>query len=650
MSDFSNYLRIYKRTTNLSLIPAQKNGEFMQNFIEKILTGFTFVILLTAILSIDVSAATFTVLNTSNTGVGSLRQAVTDSNSAAGSDTIVFDSGVFGTPQTITLASVISINPATGDSLTITGPGANLLTISGNNAVRIFTVSANDTASISGITFTQAVTGAIISGGTLTVTNSTFNANTNNGGASEGGGAISTKAGVLLTVIGCTFTNNTNTAPGINGAGGGAIYNGAGVTAITNSTFTNNMTIGGAGGGAVNIDAGTMTITSSTFTGNSTTFDAQNSRGGAINVFGSGQLNINNSVITGNSTVRDGGGIYFQPTSASVQTLTITNSTISNNIANSDSNTTGNGGGLLLTGTGSATITGSTIGGNTAIGSGGLAGNGGGINSSAILNLTNSTVSGNTAGRDGGGILASGVSTNIATIESSTIVNNTATMNGGGINIVSTTNPINLHNTIVANNTASGTAPDIFGSVVSQGYNLIENVTGSTITGSLVGNILGQDPILLPLGNNGGATFTHALGISSPAIDTGDTGSFQANDQRGVIRPIDGNLGNLIAQPDIGSFEKAAPTAADSTISGRVFSANGRGLARARVVLTDTNGSNRYAITNQFGYYRFTEVESGQIYIIGVTSKRFTFTPKVISVDESLDGIDFSPNSQKPEK
>ncbi len=89
------------------------------------------------------------------------------------------------------------------------------------------------------------------------------------------------------------------------------------------------------------------------------------------------------------------------------------------------------------------------------------------------------------------------------------------------------------------------------------------------------------------------------------------------------------------------------PTAADSSISGRVFAANGRGLARARVVLTDTNGSNRYTTTNPFGYYRFNEVESGQVYIIGVISKKYTFTPKVITVDESLEGIDFSPDSQK---
>ncbi|MDQ3627079.1 MAG: hypothetical protein M3372_08115, partial [Verrucomicrobiota bacterium] len=66
--------------------------------------------------ALPAAAATFTVTNTADTGPGSLRQAILDSNAAAGSDAIVFDSS-FGTARTITLASPITINPATGDSL-----------------------------------------------------------------------------------------------------------------------------------------------------------------------------------------------------------------------------------------------------------------------------------------------------------------------------------------------------------------------------------------------------------------------------------------------------------------------------------------------------------------------------------------------------
>ncbi len=110
------------------------------------------------------AAATFTVTNTADTGAGSLRQAVLDANTTAGSDTIVFDSS-FNTARTITLATVITIDPATGDTLTITGPGANLLTVSGNNITRHFINSSGDTASISGMTLTAGNGGAIQNNG-----------------------------------------------------------------------------------------------------------------------------------------------------------------------------------------------------------------------------------------------------------------------------------------------------------------------------------------------------------------------------------------------------------------------------------------------------------------------------------------------------
>ena len=95
-----------------------------------------FGILLLVLSTLNAVAATFTVTNTNNTGVGSLRQAVMDANAAAGADTIVFDA-TFNSPQTITLTSVITIN-GVNDTLTITGPGANLLTVSGNFVAAIF--------------------------------------------------------------------------------------------------------------------------------------------------------------------------------------------------------------------------------------------------------------------------------------------------------------------------------------------------------------------------------------------------------------------------------------------------------------------------------------------------------------------------------
>src|SRR5438132_864793 len=77
--------------------------------------------------------ATFTVTNANNSGSGSLRQAVLDANAHSGADLIDFSS-FFNMPRTITLSSTISIAGA----VTIDGPSAANVTISGNDAVRIF--------------------------------------------------------------------------------------------------------------------------------------------------------------------------------------------------------------------------------------------------------------------------------------------------------------------------------------------------------------------------------------------------------------------------------------------------------------------------------------------------------------------------------
>lgn len=498
---------------------------------------FTIVIAIAAS-ALNVTAATFTVTNTLNTGAGSLRQAVTDANAAAGADTIVFDAVVFSTPQTITIATTIAVN-GVNDTLTITGPGANLLTISGN-AVAAISVAAGEITSISGMTVTAS---QVQNSGTLSVTDMVFDANTN-GSA----GAIS-NGGTSLTVTNCTFSNNINTGPAVNGAGGAALRSTT-LATINNSTFTNNSATSGAQGGAIQ-NNGVMTINDSIFTGNSTTATGQNSRGGAIAVQGAGELTINNSTFDGNSSKKEGGAIYRQP-NAGTPVLAINNSTFTNNIANSDSDATGSGGALYLTGTGSVAITGSAFSGNQT-----LLTNGGAIDLSTPTTITNSTISGNTSGASGGGVYASGVSTTIVTIDSCTIVNNTATASGGGVVRGSATNPVNLKNSIFANNTDNGTAPNVQGAVVSQGYNLIEVTTGATFTGDTASNITGLDPNLGPLQNNGGVTFTHALLPGSPAIDKGIAGSLTA-DQRQQTRFVD-DLAIANASggdgADIGAFE-----------------------------------------------------------------------------------------------
>jgi predicted outer membrane repeat protein len=177
--------------------------------------------------------------------------------------------------------------------------------------------------------------------------------------------------------------------------------------------------------------------------------------------------------------------------------------------------------------------------------------------------LVNSTVSSNVAATAGGGIYTHYNGT--VTLVSSTIVSNTAGFaGGGGITYGGT---INVKNTMIAGNTkAGGSASDCSATLTSQGYNLIQDTTGCTITGDTTGNQTGVNPNLGPLGNNGGPTLTHVLLFGSPAIDGGNpsgctdhTGSTLTSDQRGFPRAADGD-DNGTAICDIGAYEFWVPS------------------------------------------------------------------------------------------
>jgi hypothetical protein len=206
-------------------------------------------------------------------------------------------------------------------------------------------------------------------------------------------------------------------------------------------------------------------------------------------------------------------------------TLTINSCTVSGNSA-------GLGGGTFNGGT--LTIADSTFSANSATSGGGAYNDGAGT-----LTITNSTLAGNTAGF-GGGIF------DIGTLEIgySTLSNNSASLGGGIFN----SGTLEIGNTIlnVSNISSSGT-------VTSLGYNLSSDDGGGFLTGP--GDQINADPVLGPLQDNGGPTFTRALLPGSPAIDAGNP-SFTPppfNDQRGpgFDRVVNGRI-------DKGSFEMQA--------------------------------------------------------------------------------------------
>lgn len=242
-----------------------------------------FILLLTQV----ASATTYTVTNTLDSGPGSLRNALINVNGGSGGDTINF-SGVSGT---ITLSSTLAIT----QSVTINGPGANVLAISGGDAVRIFNLGGG-TTNISGLTITH---------GNATVS-----------GTSQGAGIYSGTG--ALTVNNCTFSYNTAGNGPLNV--GAAILGGVGTVTVNNSTFFNNKTLTGHGGA---IYATNLVVNNSTFYNNSAAVN-----GGVIFITLGSHLTIRNSTIVGNTAGTNGGGIYM-----SGLTPTITNSIISGNTA-----------------------------------------------------------------------------------------------------------------------------------------------------------------------------------------------------------------------------------------------------------------------------------------------------------------------------
>ncbi|MDQ3799656.1 MAG: CSLREA domain-containing protein, partial [Acidobacteriota bacterium] len=490
-------------------------------------------------------ATTFTVNSTldneadgCSAGVCTLREAISDAQANPGAD--VIDIAVTGT---VTLQSTL---PTITQSLTINGPGANVLAVSGNNANRVFRIAAGGNVSISGLKIT---------GGRVTIADAV-------GAPYQPGGAgllVENGATVTLSNVIVNANSSIEANESYLGVPGGGIYN-AGTLTINSSTVSNNTALGGnlnyhpfapPGGdarGAGIFNSGTLDIINSTVNGNV----AQGGKGAHNPALTPGYPSAG-----GNGGNGQGGGIFNEGA------LTLSNSTVSGNEGY---------GGIGGDGADCAIFTANNG------GAGGGGGNGiGGIFNQGSFTLSNSTVSSNSGfGRVGGfggcsdngvggkggnggngvgGILSSG-STFDST--SSTIAFNSATAGQGGIGGIGTPNGATglpgsavggidlataaFRSSIVAGNTGV-TIADLRGAVTSQGYNLIGKVDGATgftqpteLTGT---NASPLNPQLDPLGDYGGATFTHRLKSNSPAIDKGKNFAQDSNgtpilaDQRG---------------------------------------------------------------------------------------------------------------------
>jgi uncharacterized repeat protein (TIGR01451 family) len=453
-----------------------------------------------------------------NDGVVSLREAIVSTNGnadvnadvtaqrsgaylagAAGADTISVPAGTYalsipGTAENAAATGDLDIT----DSLTLTGAGAATTVIDAGGIDRVFDIIGVNPVTISAVTIRNGNAGTDFEGG---------------------GGVLLTSRGVTtaytVTLSDCVISGNT----AVNGGG------------ITNDDTVNN----------------SLVLVRTTVSDNTASTDGA----GIVFAPGTGSLTLTGCIVRDNAAGRENGGILAV---ADLQSdLTITDSTISGNSAPG-----GIGGGITWS-AGTFTLANSTVSGNTA----GTAGGGIITEGGNSVTLINSTISGNTAGENGGGLF------NVngpCTLTNVTITNNVADSdnngigNGGGIFNLSP-GTIGLLNTIVGGNTdRGGQAPDCSGTITSQGHNLIQSTAGCTITGDTTGNILGQDPKLGPLADNGGPTSTQLLLDGSPAIDAGTSIGAPATDQRGITRPQKAGV-------DIGSVEVVAAATASADLS-----------------------------------------------------------------------------------
>ena len=332
--------------------------------------------------------------------------------------------------------------------------------------------------------------------------------------------------GETVTISGLTITN------GHASDSGGGIYNDHAVLILNDCTISGNSASGNLGGGIHN--------------------DGKN--------IGHATLQINNSLITNNT-----GGIYNDALQAGTAMLVITYSTLSNNnngeainnhgwsctfcgngttsVQVINSSITGNPGGAIYSDTGRANCGGScpvTV----SITNSTISGNGGGVHNSTLSDtvVSNSTISDNGSGiyNDNGALAASVFNT---------------TMSNNGVEIQNFNAPVvvAMSDTIFNVSPGGHSILNDFGTVTSYGYNVSSDDGGGYLNGT--GDQINTDPMLGPLQDNGGPTFTHELLKGSPAIDAGDPNFTPPPDydQRGpdFLRVRNDRI-------DVGSFEVQA--------------------------------------------------------------------------------------------
>ncbi len=302
-------------------------------------------------------------------------------------------------------------------------------------------------------------------------------------------------------------------------------------------------------GGTYNLTQGPLQLVGRTIIGagaRSTIIDAGGTNkvlyvSGATNQVSGVTLRNGGGVVPNTSVTASGGAVLVQSSFAPTG-LTMTN------VAVTGSHADGDGGGIASLSS-TLTLIDSTVSGNSAISSGQAFGGGIAAEGAGTTTLRNTTVSSNMASADapapGGGIYLEGGNGTARLVTDGVTIAGNKSPRASGLFMASNSDTGSLTRTIIAGNLLLTGAPgpdcDLDSGLVTSALSIADDAT-CNFAGSP------QNPQLGPLTNNGGPTDTHALAITSPAIDAG--GACTPADQRGIPRQ---------GACDIGAFEYFRP-------------------------------------------------------------------------------------------